>query len=168
MLPLGRGASQLHVAVPPHTASNCVSLSGINPFAVFESHNPLTTQAVNLTGRLPSGPIRVQRPDKSCYMEASQAEVSRLIEAGIVEGIGPRSGRIDLLRITVPQDEAVERLAKVTRPETVVEKPGSITSGASREVFREILADGVHWIWSHKLNRGLERFGAVHRDLLMA
>ncbi len=85
-----------------------------------------------------------------------------------MEGIGPRSGRIDLLRITVPQEEAVERLAKVSRPETVVEKPGSITSNASREVFREILADGVHWVWSHKLNRNLTRFGACHGDLLMA
>ena len=101
-------------------------------------------------------------------MEASQSEVNRLIEAGIVEGIGPRSGRIDLLRITVPQAEAVERLARVNRPEAVVEKPGSITSNASREVFREILADGVHWVWSHKRNRNLTAFGASHGDLLMA
>lgn len=101
-------------------------------------------------------------------MEASQSEISRLIEAGIVEGIGPRTGRIDLLRITVTQEQAVERLAKVTRPDTPVEKPGSITSNASREVFREILADGIHWVWTHKINRGLKRFGASHGDLLIA
>ncbi len=145
-----------------------IALPAIPPSGLPERFNPLTTQAVNLPGRLPSGPIRIQRPDHSCYVEASQAEIARLIEAGIVEGIGPRSGRIDLLRITVPQEEAVERLARVSRPETPVEKPGSIASNASREVFREILADGVHWVWSHKRNRSLTRFGAHHKDLLMA
>jgi hypothetical protein len=114
----------------------------------------MTTQAVNLPGRLPSGPIRIQRPDKSCYIEPSTVEIDRLIESGIVEGIGPRSGRIDLLRITVTQEEAVARLAKLARPESIVEKPGNITSMSSREVFREILPDGAHWTWVHKSNRG--------------
>lgn len=128
----------------------------------------MTTQAVNLPSRLPSGPIRIQRPDKSCYVEASRTEIDRLVEAGIVEGIGPRSGRIDLLRITVTEEEAVAKLAKIARPDTPVEKPGSIMSGASREIFREILADGIHWVWTHKLNRALDKFGARHGDLLMA
>ncbi len=128
----------------------------------------MTTQAANLSDRLPSGPIKVQRPDKTCYVEACPVEINRLIASGIVEGIGPRSGRIDVLRITVTQEEAVARLAAVTKPETPVEKPGSITSGASREIFKEILADGIHWVWTHKKNRNLDKFGACHRDMLMA
>lgn len=116
----------------------------------------MTTQAVNLPGRLPSGPIRVQRPDHTTYIEASDTEINRLVEAGIVEGVGPSSGRIDILRITVTNEEAISRLAAVTRPDTVMEKPGTITSMASREVFKEILADGVHWVWSHKKSRGLK------------
>ena len=115
----------------------------------------MTTSSINLSSRIPSGPIRVQRPDKTCYVEASQSEIHRLIESGIVEGVGPRSGRIDILRITVSEDEAVERLAKVTKQQIVQEKPGSIIGDASREVYRETLGESGHWVWTHKTKPNL-------------
>ncbi len=114
----------------------------------------MTTQAMNLPGRIPAGAVRVQRPDKSTYVEHDEAEVARMIAAGIVEGVGPRSGRIDILRITVSEAEAMAAIAIVRSGEapSIEERPGSIMSMASLAVFRESLDDG-HFVWQHKRNR---------------
>lgn len=112
----------------------------------------MTTQAQNLAGRLPVGPIRVQRADKSTYVENDAEEVVRMVKAGIVEGVGPRSGRIDILRVTVPHDEAVKRMAALPM-DRVTESPGSITSMASREVYREVVGESGHWCWNFRANR---------------
>lgn len=114
----------------------------------------MTTQAVNLLDRLPVGPIRVQRDDKSTYVEHDAGEVFRMIKSGIVEGVGPRSGRIDILRVTVTSEEAVKRMSEVPVERKPEESPGSIITMASREVYRERLADEIHWCWSFRRNRG--------------
>ena len=113
----------------------------------------MTTQAPNLLERLPALPIRVQREDRSTYMEDSAEEVLRMIKAGVVEGVGPRSGRIDILRITVAHEVAVERMKAVPMDKRPEESPGSITSMASREVYREVVGDSGHWCWNFKRNR---------------
>lgn len=110
----------------------------------------MTTQACNLPGRIPGGPIYVQRFDGTAYCEGDREAVDRMVKAGIVEGIGPRSGRIDRLRITCSEDEAVKRLQAVFEP-THEENPGSITSMASREIYREKLDAG--FCWNFKQNR---------------
>lgn len=110
----------------------------------------MTTQACNLPDRIPSGPILVQRADKSSYMEADEAAIARMIKAEIVEGIGPPSGRIRILRVTCSEDEAVKRLQAVFEP-SHEENPGSITSMASREIYREKLDSG--FCWNFKANR---------------
>lgn len=115
----------------------------------------MTTQSPNLAGRLPVGPIRVQRADKSTYMETDAEEVLRMIKAQVVEGVGPRSGRIDILRITCTADEAIRRMSEVPVERRPEESPGSITSGASREVYREKMDDGLHWCWAFKRNRNV-------------
>jgi len=115
----------------------------------------MTTQAPNLLERLPALPIRVQREDRTTYMEDSLEEVLRMVKAGIVEGVGPRSGRIDILRITVTHEIAVERMKAVAMDKLPAESPGSITSMASREVYRETLGDGISWTWNFKQNRTL-------------
>jgi hypothetical protein len=115
----------------------------------------MTTQAPNLLERLPALPIRVQREDRTTYMEDSLEEVLRMVKAGIVEGVGPRSGRIDILRITVTHEIAVERMKAVAIDKLPEESPGSITSMASREVYRETLGDGISWTWNFKQNRTL-------------
>ena len=92
-------------------------------------------------------------------MEANEAEVSRMILAGVVEGVGPRSGRIDVLRIICTEAEAIERLAAIRRAESAeAETAGSVTSQASREVFREQLTDTLR-CWTFKRCRDL-RFTA--------
>lgn len=106
----------------------------------------MTTQAENLAGRIPVGPIRVQRADKTTYIATDPEEVMRMIVARIVEGVGPRSGRIDILRITVPDDEALKKMASVPVERRPEESPGSITTMASREVYREKLES--RWCWS--------------------
>jgi len=113
----------------------------------------MTTQAVNLAGRIPAGPIRVQRADKSTYVEHDASEVFRMVKAGIVEGVGPRSGRIDILRVTVSDEEAVKRMSEVPVDRKHEESPGSVISMASREVYRERLPDEIHWCWSFRRNR---------------
>jgi hypothetical protein len=113
----------------------------------------MTTQAPNLIGRIPVGPIRVQRADKTTYMADDAEEVMRMIVAGVVEGIGPRSGRIDILRIIVPDAEALKRMAAVPIDKRPEESPGSITSQASREVYREVVGDSGLWCWSFRRNR---------------
>ena len=115
----------------------------------------MTTQAPNLLERLPALPIRVQREDRTTYMEDSLEEVLRMVKAGVVEGVGPRSGRIDILRITVTHKVAVERMKAVAIDKLPEESPGSITSMASREVYRETLGDGISWTWNFKQNRTL-------------
>lgn len=100
-------------------------------------------------------PIRVQREDRTTYMEDSLEEVLRMVKAGVVEGVGPRSGRIDILRITVTHEVAVERMKAVAIDKLPEESPGSITSMASREVYRETLGDGISWTWNFKQNRTL-------------
>jgi hypothetical protein len=115
----------------------------------------MTTQAPNLLERLPALPIRVQREDRTTYMEDNLEEVLRMVKAGVVEGVGPRSGRIDILRITVTHEIAVERMKAVAMDKLPAESPGSITSMASREVYRETLGDGISWTWNFKQNRTL-------------
>ena len=88
-------------------------------------------------------------------MEDSAEEVLRMVRAGIVEGVGPRSGRIDILRITVTHEVAVERMKAVPMDKRAEESPGSITSMASREVYRETLGESGHWCWNFKQNRTL-------------
>lgn len=114
----------------------------------------MTTQACNLVGRIPSGPIYVHRFDGTVYCEGDPDQVSRMVKAGVVEGIGPRNGCIKRLRITCTEDEAVKRLQAVSEP-SHEENPGSITSMASREIFREILGDSGGWVWCHKANRNM-------------
>lgn len=140
-----------------HVFSN-TRFSGLGqfiPIAVappsFPPHFRMTTQAENILQRLPGVPIRVQRFDRTTYWETDAEEMVRMLKSGIVEGVGPRSGRIDLLRITCTQDEAVKRMKEVTI-ERIQESAGSITSMASREVYRESLQDG-HWCWAFKANR---------------
>lgn len=108
----------------------------------------MTTQAENLMDRLPGVPIRVQRHDRTVYMEHEAGEVIRLVQAGVVEGVGPRSGRIAMLRFVVTDDEAVKRMAALPIDRTFEEKAGSITSAASREVYRQRLEVG--WCWAFK------------------
>ena len=111
----------------------------------------MITQAENILQRLPGVPIRIQRFDRSTYWETDPEEMLRMLKCGIVEGYGPRSGRIDMLRITCTQQEAVERMKTVV-VERIQESAGSITSMASREVYRESLQDG-HWCWAFRRNR---------------
>ena len=113
----------------------------------------MTTQALNLMERLPALPIRVQREDRTTYMEDSLEEVLRMVKAGVVEGVGPRSGRIDILRITVTHEVAVERMKAVPAEKRPEESPGSITSMASREVYRETLGESGCWTWNFCANR---------------
>lgn len=100
--------------------------------------------------------MRIQRSDRSTYIESDEAEVSRMVRAGIVEGVGPRSGRIDILRIVCTEDEARARVAVIRsmEPHEAKQPRFSINSQASREIFREQLSDGF-WTWCHKANRGL-------------
>lgn len=100
---------------------------------------------------MPAAPIYVQRADKTTYIEADQAAIARMVNAGIVEGVGPRSGRIRILRVICSDDEAISRFASLA---TAPEPRGSITSQASREIFRERLGD-TRWCWCHIKNRGL-------------
>jgi hypothetical protein len=81
-------------------------------------------------------------------VESNEAEIARMIAAGIVEGVGPRSGRIDVLRIICTEIEAITRLAALRQTECI-ETAGTITSQASREIYREPLADG-HKVWAFK------------------
>ena len=113
----------------------------------------MTTQSENLAGRIPPGPIRVQRVDKSTYVEHNPEEVARMVKAMIVEGVGPRSGRIDILRVIVSDEEAVKRLSDIPFDRPPEQSPGSITSMASREVYREVLGESGHWCWDFKRNR---------------
>lgn len=110
---------------------------------------------MNLAGRIPAGAIRVQRADKTTYVESDAEEILRMIKAGVVEGAGPRSGRIDILRITCTQEEAIERMKAVPIERRPEESPGSITSMASREVYREVLGESGHWCWNFRANRKL-------------
>lgn len=112
----------------------------------------MTTQACNLPDRIPAGPMLVQRADKSSYVESDEAAIARMIKAEIVEGIGPPSGRIRILRITCSEDEALKRLQAVFEP-SHEENPGSITSMASREIYREKVNEEGLWTWNFKQNR---------------
>jgi hypothetical protein len=115
----------------------------------------MTTQAANLASRIPAGPIRVQRADKSTYVENDLEIVLRMIKAQVVEGVGPRSGRIDILRITCTEAEATQRMKDVPLDRRAEESPGSITSMASREIYRETLGESGCWTWNFKQNRTL-------------
>lgn len=111
----------------------------------------MTTQAASILQQLPGVPILVHRFDRTTYWETEAEEMLRMLKAGIVEGVGPRSGRIKYLRITCSQEEAVKRMKEVP-VDRIQESPGSITSMASKEVYREGLTDG-HWCWSFKRPR---------------
>ncbi len=113
----------------------------------------MTTQAINLQGRISDGPIRIVLADKTAYFEHDADEVRRMIKAQIVEGVGPSSGRIIFLRVIYANDEAVRRLSELPVDRPPEESPGSITSGASREVYRETLGDSGCWCWDFKKNR---------------
>jgi hypothetical protein len=115
----------------------------------------VTTQAVNLPGRIPAGPIYVQRFDGSAYCEADPEVIARMVSARVVEGVGPRSGRIDRLRIICTEEEAIQRLQAISESQPQ-EEPGSITTDASREIFREKLNEGLNWTWCHRRNRNME------------
>jgi len=120
-------------------------------FAIPHYPHKMTTQSANLLERIPALPIRVQRFDKTTYWETDAEEMLRMIKAGIVEGVGPRSGRIDILRVTVTQEVALDRMKAVPVEKRPEESAGSITSMASREVYREKLEN--HWCWAFKRNR---------------
>lgn len=114
----------------------------------------MTTQAINLPGRV-FAPILVQRADKTTYTEPSQEEIDRMIRCGIVEGCGQRPGRILRLRIICTEKQAIEWMqAQRALEQSIAETSGSITSAASREVFREPLETG-YFVWVHKRNRDL-------------
>jgi len=119
----------------------------------------MVTQACNLPGRIPGGPIYVQRQDGSAYCEGDEEEIGRMVRACVVEGIGPRSGVIRRLRIICTESEAIEKLSAIRATEPrITETPGSITSMASQEVYRQPLDTG-YFVWQHKRNRGLRLFG---------
>ena len=77
-----------------------------------------------------------------------------MILAGVVEGVGPRSGRIDLLRIICSESEVIERLQAIRAAESWMETPGSLMSMASKTVFKEQLSDTLR-CWTHRANRRL-------------
>lgn len=82
-----------------------------------------------------------------------------MVRACVVEGIGPRSGVIKRLRIICTETEAIERLSAIRAAEPrIAETPGSITSMASQEVYREALDTG-YFVWQHKASRRLKLFG---------
>ena len=88
----------------------------------------------------------MQRADLTTYWEENSDEIARLITAGIVHGFGPRSGRIDILRIICDEAEALERLAEVRRAESLIrESPGDLLGDASRNIFLEALETGRCW-----------------------
>lgn len=74
-------------------------------------------------------------------------EFLRLVSMGAVIGIGSRTRlkRVRLNTLTAPAQQAVK---------AILERSGSITTGASKEVFRESLGDGL-FVWQHKANRNL-------------
>jgi hypothetical protein len=113
----------------------------------------MTTQACNLPGRIPAGPIYVQRLDGTAYCEADPVEINRMVLAGIVEGLGPSSGVIKRLRMVCTEAEGLVRMAAIPLPKRAQETPGSINSMASRTVFRESLGDTGLWAWCHLANR---------------
>lgn len=104
--------------------------------------------------------MRVQRLDRSTYIEGSEIEIARMIAAGIVEGVGPKSGRIDILRMICGEAEGMERMKAIALPKAPQESAGSITSMASREVYRETLGESGHWCWNFKANRNLSAVAA--------
>lgn len=115
----------------------------------------MTTQACNLQGRVPAGPIYVQRQDGTAYCEADETEIARMIAAGIVEGLGPSSGIIKRLRMICTEVEGIERMAAIPLPKRVQETPGSIMSMASKEVFKEHLGESGLWCYTLLRNRNI-------------
>lgn len=100
-------------------------------------------------------PIRVQRADKTTYWESDAEEMVRMLKAGIVEGVGPRSGRIAILRVTCTDAEAVARMKALPVDKHIEQSAGSITSQASREVYRETVGESGNWCWSFRRNRNV-------------
>lgn len=96
----------------------------------------------------------MQRLDKSTYF-ADPTEITRMIAAGIVEGVARNSGRLVLLRMLVSEAEGVKLMGLIPIAGKTHETPGAITSMASREVYRERLGDEGRWAWAFKANRNL-------------
>lgn len=115
----------------------------------------MTTQACNLPLRIQPGPMKIRRSDGTPYIEYDEAEIARMIAAGIVEGIGPRSGRIDALRMLCSEEEALVRISSIPLDRSRFETPGTITSMASREVYREALGESGCWAWNFKSLRNM-------------
>jgi hypothetical protein len=94
-----------------------------------------------------SAPVRVIRQDSTSYICEDQTMIDQMIIANVVEGVGPPSGRIEKLRMIVAEGEAVKLIAAIERPAALPESPGSITSQASRTVYREKVNDCL-WCWA--------------------
>ena len=108
----------------------------------------MTVPHTLLCGRVGSDPVQIQRKSREKYTEHDSDRVRDLIEAGCVEGVATRSGRVLFLRMVVDDSIAFLRVAEIRRGRDYEARSGSVNSHASATVFREHLSDSL-WCWMH-------------------